>query len=74
MTDDGGRAPKSPDEDKAPGWYPQEGPNFEAYWDGRTWTALRRWSGAGWAEAPMDPRNPPAFFLDTGDPSEVERE
>ena len=34
-----------------PGWYPSgENPNEQAYWDGQTWTAKRRWTVTGWVE------------------------
>ena len=34
-----------------PGWYPSgENPNEQAYWDGQTWTAKRRWTVSGWVE------------------------
>ncbi len=34
-----------------PGWY-QVGVtnNDQGYWDGQSWTARRRWDGAGWSE------------------------
>jgi fluoride ion exporter CrcB/FEX len=35
---------------KAPGWYPDRAnPTDQAYWDGQTWAARRRWAGTkGW--------------------------
>ncbi|HXQ60069.1 MAG TPA: hypothetical protein VN799_08215 [Acidimicrobiales bacterium] len=39
---------------KEAGWYPLgENPNDQAYWDGQSWTARRRWAGAGWADMPF---------------------
>ncbi len=36
---------------KDPGWYPTAAsPNDQAYWDGQTWTARRRWTVNGWVE------------------------
>jgi hypothetical protein len=42
-----------------PGWY-QVGAtnNDQGYWDGRTWTARRRWEGAGWTDVPVAPPVP----------------
>jgi hypothetical protein len=42
-----------------PGWY-QVGAtnNDQGYWDGRAWTAKRRWEGAGWTEVPLAPSDP----------------
>ncbi len=40
---------------KGPGWYPVgENPNDQVYWDGQSWTARRRWAGAGWVGMPFE--------------------
>ena len=52
---------------KTPGWYPsRSSPSDQTYWDGRSWTARRRWTaGKGWlvaGEAPdeaTEDSNPP---------------
>lgn len=39
---------------REPGWYPVDGrPNEQRYWDGKVFTAFRRWSGARWVETPI---------------------
>jgi hypothetical protein len=53
VTQDGGGLPGEASGKEA-GWYPLgENPNDQAYWDGQSWTARRRWAGAGWAEMPF---------------------
>jgi hypothetical protein len=56
VADEGGELPESPARDTSPGWH-QVGTNanHQAYWDGATWTARRRWAGAGWIESPLSP-------------------
>jgi hypothetical protein len=52
----GGESLPSPLRLQAPGWY-QVGQtnNDQAYWNGQTWTARRRWEGAGWNEMAIVP-------------------
>ena len=39
-----------------PGWYPTgANPNEQAYWDGMTWTAKRKWTVKGWVEEGATP-------------------
>ncbi len=46
---------------KDPGWYPTGvNPNDQAYWDGQTWTAQRRWTVTGWVEQGAAPAAAPA--------------
>jgi hypothetical protein len=50
---------------KAPGWYPDRvSPTDQAYWDGQTWTARRRWTGGnGWlvvGDAPEEASHAPS--------------
>jgi len=42
-----------------PGWH-QVGVtnNDQGYWDGRSWTARRRWDGAGWSDVTPGPSEP----------------
>jgi hypothetical protein len=49
-------SPPPPSRAQPPGWY-QVGRtnNDQAYWNGETWTARRRWEGAGWNESPIVP-------------------
>ena len=55
MTDESGGLPPSPGVGKEPGWYPiRDNANTQAYWDGTVWTAGRRWTGASWADAPLE--------------------
>ena len=47
--------PTAPRGTKAPGWYSVgTNPNDQAFWDGRRWTARRRWTGAGWSGSPLE--------------------
>lgn len=49
-----GGLPSPPGTDKGPDWYPfGTNPNDQAYWDGRNWTARRRWKGAAWEQFPF---------------------
>ncbi len=46
--------PFAPGPGTAPGWYPVGANNNEqAYWDGQSWTARKKWEGAGWVDVPM---------------------
>ena len=49
----------TPTRPQDPGWY-QVGAtnNDQAYWDGQSWTARRRWEGAGWTGVPLAPSEP----------------
>jgi hypothetical protein len=51
--------PFSPGPGTAAGWYPV-GPtnNDQAYWDGQTWTARKKWEGAGWVDVPLTGSRP----------------
>ena len=47
-------SPPPPPRAQNPGWY-QVGAtnNDQGYWDGQSWTARRRWEGAGWTDVPL---------------------
>jgi hypothetical protein len=46
--------PFTPGPGTAPGWYPVGTTNNDqAYWDGQSWTARKKWEGAGWVDVPM---------------------
>ena len=53
--------------ERPPGWYSVgTNPNDQDYWDGSSWTARRRWSGATWTEAAQDPSgDKPSFGVPT---------
>ena len=72
MADEEGELPPSPGSDREPGWYPVDSKlNEQAYWDGGSWSGLRRWNGAAWDDAPM-PENVPTTAL--GRPAPVPRQ
>jgi hypothetical protein len=56
--------PTTPAPSRAVGWHVDpDHLSEQAYWDGRSWTARRRWSGATWVEGTDEPRReggPPA--------------
>ena len=46
---------RSPDQLPEVGWHADpEHLSEQAYWDGQSWVARRRWSGTAWAEVPID--------------------
>jgi hypothetical protein len=53
--------PFAPGPGTAAGWYPV-GPtnNDQAYWDGQSWTARKKWEGAGWVDIPLAGSHPVA--------------
>ena len=54
MADQSADLPPSPGLGKPPGWYQVDNKiNHEAYWDGETWTARRRWNGSAWEDLPL---------------------
>jgi hypothetical protein len=56
VAEEGGGLLSPPERDKGPDWYPfGTNPNDQAYWNGQTWTARRRWKGAAWEQFPFDP-------------------
>ncbi len=47
--------PDEGDQSRSPGWYPAGAtPNEQVHWDGRRWTARRRWVHSAWLDVPME--------------------
>ena len=42
------------DQGRPPGWYPGATPNEQLQWDGRGWTARRRWVHSAWVDVPLE--------------------